>query len=141
MHGWIQGCRLGLGGCSHGQVKSRLRCKACQIFQLVVVRSSPKLNFMWNEVTGLFSRDQALIAGCEWTTPDLLCVLILMELFSVVLIVYVVTGLLCRRQLLDCAQVLYTFYYSKSLAFPSWSLTWPFDFFSTIMDSSLNWVR
>lgn len=97
-------------------MKNRLRCNAYKTSQLLFVRRSrnlPRLNLLWNEVTGLFSRYRALMPGYEWTTLSLLCVLILMELFSVVLFVYIITGLPCRRQLLDCVQVLYT------LAFPS----------------------
>lgn len=104
-----------------------VRCKACQTFELVFVRSSPRLNFMRSEVTGLFRRDKALMAFCEWTIPGLLCVLILMELFSEVLTIYNYRITLQEAAVGLCSGTLYPYYW-KSLAFPNWSLTRPFDF-------------
>lgn len=123
---------LGLGGCSRWQVESRLRCKACKTFHLMFVRrrrSSPRLYFMWNEVRGLFSRDTALIALSEWTTLSLLHVLILMELFfSGTYWIYNYRITLQEAAVGVCSGTLHP-YFSKHLAFPSWNLTRPFDFF------------
>lgn len=125
MHGGIQDCYLYFGWHSCRQVRSRLRCKACKtIFQLMFVRRSksfPRLNLMWNEVPAVFSMDEAQMPKYKWTTLSLLCINSRITFFSDTDNIYYYKMTLLEAVVGLCSGTLYP-YFSKSLAFPSWSL-------------------